>query len=180
MGMGALPFNMNKNRPSDMICVKVGNAMNLPEAPLGDTNPFVILDWGELGQAQTQTIYRTVDPEFNCSLRFRSPLTSKSNYDKLSIFGAENSSIYSEKGVLDLLKIVDKIPNLSISVYSKNMSISDELLCHAEIDPRTLFQKTLNLNFDSSADYRFGQIPLFSYSSNEPSGFIEISTCAIR
>ena len=60
----------SSNVSKDMICIRIHRIENLREMPLGDTNPFVVVDWGKLGRSQTQAVYKSLQPEFSAILRF--------------------------------------------------------------------------------------------------------------
>ena len=98
-----------------MLCIKVFKAYGLPDL-LGGTNPYVLFDWGPLGRAATQAVKHTTSPEFNATLRFKSP---------------------SEHGSALSTALMNS-PPLSISVYSRNESLSDMLIGGIQLDDKDM------------------------------------------
>lgn len=139
-----------------MLCIRVIKAWSLPET-LGDTNPFVILDWGELGVSRTQVVDRSTSPTFNCDLRFRWP-------SKL----CDDHSSESEN-VLDFASFM---PKVRISIYNKHSSISDELLGCALLDAKEFLQLTSSGNDG-------GNVEVYSFPEGTPAGVIELKSWKI-
>lgn len=70
---------------------------------------------------------------------------------------------------------------MRLCIYSKNESISDDLLGVAEVDPldlldETLLESTLTQDFDFSVD----PIAVYSQPGGDISGYVEIKTCIVR
>jgi len=159
-----------------MICVCVIKAWDLPET-LADTNPFVIIDWGgtlcinllfliyatislfnciltELGVSRTQVVEKTTSPKFDSDLRFRCPITTYPHGDSIDIF---NSATI--------------MPKIRISVYSKNSSISDELLGCALLDAKEFFQIT--------SGSKGGYVNIFSFPDGNSAGVVEFKAWVV-
>ena len=115
-GMPPTPVPYSPTTASqDMLCVKVLCAYGLPEM-LGGTNPYIVFDWGHLGRASTQAIKNTTSPNYNATLRFKSP---------------------SEQGSSLSTSLMNS-PPLSISVYSRNESLSDALIGGVQLDDKDM------------------------------------------
>lgn len=110
----------NSNTASCMTTLKVLRAVNLPEAFLGGgyTCPYLIIDWGSLGRATTQAIINDTNPLFNSILKFKVP----KKFTSLSPCDVE----HPEDWLKSFLVIT---PPMSIYVYGRHDSVSDELLC---------------------------------------------------
>jgi Ca2+-dependent lipid-binding protein len=113
-----------------MLCIKVMRAYGLPDM-LGGTNPYILFDWGHLGRASTHAVQNTTSPEFNATLRFKSP---------------------SEHGS-SLSTTLMNSPPLSISVYSRNESLSDVVIGGIQLD-----DKDMNSNYPLRV-YLYSQDP---------------------
>jgi hypothetical protein len=99
----------------DMLCIKVFRAFDLPDV-LGGTNPYVLFDWGHLGRASTHAVKNATSPNFNATLRFKSP---------------------SEHGS-SLATALMNSPPLSISVYSRQESTSDTFIGGIRLDDKDM------------------------------------------
>jgi Ca2+-dependent lipid-binding protein len=157
----SLPITQLHGPPINMVCVQVIRSWDLPET-LTDTNPYVIIDWGKLGISKTQTIQNTTEPVFNATLRFRFPFNFDCNYDAIT----------------NLKMKAHKLPSLKISIYSKNFSISDELLGESDLNAEYFINLTLSNPNDSKV--AGGTIPIYdnhkSVSQNKITGYIELKT----
>ena len=106
--------------------VKVHRAWDLVDL-LGGTNPYAVLDWDYFGRKQTQVKYNTTSPIFGDQLSFKiglkpeiaSPTRSGSLYSpnaKTMLFVTEDDDF------------VAALPRLTIALYSRHESITDEFL----------------------------------------------------
>ena len=95
-----------------------------------DTNPYVVIDWDALGVAKTQAIWNSVNPYFQATLQFKFPEDVDLPIDD------DNSRF-------DLRDLAENLPKIRISVYSRNRSISDDLLGMTLLEPSDLLERTL-------------------------------------
>ena len=157
----SLPITQLNSPPINMVCVQVIRSWDLPET-LTDTNPYVIIDWGKLGISKTQTIQNTIEPVFNSTLRFRFPFDFDCNYDAIT----------------NLKMKAHQLPSLKIYIYSKNFSISDELL--GETDLKAEYFINLTLSNPNDSKLAGGTIPIYdnhkSLSRDKITGYIEFKT----
>ena len=111
---GSVPYSPS-TAAQDMLCIKVLRAYGLPDL-LGGTNPYIFFDWGHLGRASTHAVRNTTSPEFNATLRFKSPSAHGS---------ALGTALMSA-------------PPLGISVHSRNESVSDTVIGGIRLDDKDL------------------------------------------
>ena len=147
-------LHSNPNSPdlkSEVISICIKQAFDLSDA-LGGTNPYVVLDWEHLGRVSTKTVLGSTNPKFDTIFRFESPyrLATKDNED------VKNGRIvYASKQ-----KYISVAPHLHLYVYSKNQSVSDELIGEADVNVDNLFSNghgfvelyDLNNEFAGSAE----------------------------
>lgn len=126
-GLQSLPSTPELKSEVISICIK--QAFDLSDA-LGGTNPYIVLDWGHLGRVSTKTIIGSNSPKFDTVFVFESPyrLVSADNDAK------EGRIVYASN-----LKYLSNAPQLQLFVYSKNQSVSDELIGEAEVNADGLF-----------------------------------------
>jgi hypothetical protein len=127
------PLSTTTDTPSflDMVSVTVVRAWDLQEA-LGSTNPYIVVDWGIFGRSTTQTIASTTTPRFGSYLRFKSPfrvLASTATAKKSRGASQQQGGGISIAG--ERYQLAD-CPMI-ISAYSRNESVSDELLGSATL-----------------------------------------------
>lgn len=99
----------------DMLCIKVLRAYDLPDV-LGGTNPYILFDWGHLGRASTHAVKNTTAPEYNATLRFKSP---------------------SEHGS-SLSTALMNSPPLSVTVHSRRESMPDKVIGGIQLDDKDM------------------------------------------
>ena len=121
---------ISDRRPTDyIVSVNILKAWNLPTDLLGSTNPYVVLDWGIYGRACSFAIMNSTQPNYNCVVQFRSPLETASPKELES--GSHQHLVYVNGRPYN---IPPSIPIMKAYVYSRNESISDELLGEGEVN----------------------------------------------
>ncbi len=115
-----------QNRVKDKVFLHVLRGWDLSEG-LGGCNPYVLLEWGTLGSHKTPAIPGTTSPYFSSRIAFRSPVVDEVSAGLLSAL-EEGSQIVRDGYVVTVY-----VPTLRISVYSQNVSVSDELIGETEI-----------------------------------------------
>ena len=91
---------------------------------LGGCNPYIIIDWGPLGRLSTVPLVNTTDPAYNTTLHF-------GNRESLHVS-------YPDKGEI--------WPPIDISVYQRNISISDELIGRGHMPTLKVFSGFHKIN----------------------------------
>jgi len=141
--------------PLSNVSITVLRARNLTEG-LGGCNPYVVLDWSYLGRQSTEpctpplsTSLRSItNPSFDVKLLFKPPF--------LWAGSGSGSGLYDLDRELDGKEVLittpskaggDEIttsaatlcaPLLRVYVFSRNLSVSDELLGEGEVDVETM------------------------------------------
>lgn len=160
----AIPHGLRN--PLEIIVLQLPRAWGLQET-LGGPNPYFILDWGPLGRAATQAVSNTTNPIFHAVLKFKSPLIVVSRNEKSDICLGGHSFVFQE------------IP-LHIYAYSRNKTISDELLGEAILSRDSLlkyFQSFLASEGESWEPESIITIvvPLKALSNQQLAGNVELN-----
>jgi hypothetical protein len=142
--------------PKTMISIQVIRAWGLPVHDiLGAANPYAVFDWNVLGRASTQAVHNTAAPAFGATLQFRSPFEllgeganaassspsppsspSDPSDDEYSVSYSARERKIALGG--KTYKCSTDAGLMRVYVYSRNESVSDELLGFAEFDPLPL------------------------------------------
>ena len=123
--------------PTDyVVSVNILRAWNLPTDLLGSTNPYVVLDWGKYGRACSFAIMNSTQPNFNCVVRFKSPLETASRKEIES--ASPQHLVYVNRHPF---AVAADTPIMKAYIYSRNESISDELLGEGEINMGKVLHK---------------------------------------
>jgi hypothetical protein len=102
-----------------LVSIKVIRAWSLSDT-IGGSNPYVLIDWSSYGKCTTQSIKNSISPHFGSILKFRSPFF---------VQAIPNSRKIRIKGITYYFA---SISLAKVYVYSRNKSVSDELLGFAE------------------------------------------------
>jgi hypothetical protein len=157
-----------------IISITVLRAWDLNEG-LGDCNPYVVIDWGKLGRAATQAVPSTTCPHFGSILKFKSPLKPVQWQAKQGVPNV--CGVVFVEGIECFLQDV----NMKIFVYSRNQSVSDEMLGEATLtaSPQLLeyFDSRSQVGQGGAKERRLSQetlvLQLFTIDGVH-AGFIEI------
>jgi len=104
---------------------------------LGGCNPYAVLSWGDLGHARTHSVPYTSSPNFMQNLKFRSPIVLNGPSAELLIALGEDLYVnWQPEGTL----VQVYSPPLTVSIYSANSSVSDDLLAQGEVDTYQMLQ----------------------------------------
>lgn len=161
----------------DVVSITVVRAWDLPEA-LGPTNPYIIIDWERFGRSSTHSISSTTSPRYGSYLRFRSPFipyiessTPTSNKKKSRSLSTDAIVIHGQKYTLA------DIP-MSVMAYSRNQSVSDEILGQAVVkrdDIMRSFRQNKQMSNAGTHDDIFAPLIIQLHSAEyEAAGFVEI------
>lgn len=107
--------NFNSISDFETLSICIIKAWDLPEG-LGETNPYIVIDWGEFGRISTKVVLNTNKPKFDTIHQF--------------------SSIKSNKRFIS--KKCNDYPNMKIYVYNRNESVCDEMIGEGNIDVKFL------------------------------------------
>lgn len=115
----------------------VVRAWGLPEA-LGACVPYVLLEWGTLGRGSTCTPVQDSPPAgagatcayFGAQVPFRSPEVDQVSGEVLALLEEGHSLTWP-----DGREVPVYVPPLRVLVFSRNRSVSDELLAEATLVP---------------------------------------------
>lgn len=154
----------------DMVSITVVRAWELQEA-LGSTNPYIVIDWGPFGRSSTHSIASTTAPRYGSYLRFKSPFR---------VWSASKKNRGSDHGCINIAGQRCQLADVPIivSAYSRNESVSDELLGSATVR-RVELLRAMNHLQDSSVVAEDGSyhtqlvVPLRSTES-QSAGFVEL------
>lgn len=167
-------FTTNNTVSDSIITIRVIQACNIPDA-LGVMQPYLVFDWNNsdetitsnnnhdnngLGRACTQAVMCRVGNgntisnddsncfEYNSILKFRTP-TNTNNTNNTNI---------------KLYEYLKYAPPLSISVYNRNESVCDELLCQTTVNCAKLYDDYTNKNKNknnNNNNIKGAMIPLY-------------------
>jgi hypothetical protein len=107
--------NVNGLSDFETLAICIVKAWDLPEG-LGETNPYVVVDWGEFGRISTKVVLNTTKPKFGTIHQFSSIKC--------------NNRFISKKR--------NNYPSMKLYVYNRNVSVCDELIGEADIDVNNL------------------------------------------
>ena len=111
----------------ERVYLHVLRAWGLTEG-LGGCNPYVVLDWGNLGSSTTPTVQATTTPHFSARLAFRSPVVDDLSAGLLAALDEGDQVVWR-----DGKQVTVYLPPLKVLVYSRNVSVCDELVGEGEV-----------------------------------------------
>lgn len=144
----------------------VVRAWGLPEA-LGACVPYVVLEWGTLGRGSTAPCSSDADsysaPHFGERVLFRTPEVDRVSGEVLALLDEGHQLQWP-----DGREVPVYVPSLHVHVYSRNRSVSDELLAQATLAPEQALalMQSCEMHACSVED-----------SSGNHAGFVEIQFC---
>lgn len=137
-----------RKQEEEVITVRVIRAWDLVDC-LGGTNAYVVLDWGRHGRAATQSVRDNTAPHFGATLRFKSPYVLLQNVDMGDEQSVELTHLFN-RGMLEQIGqehggnvlfdsnekslFISYAGPMALQVYSRNSSVSDEMLGWVEVD----------------------------------------------
>lgn len=151
---------------SNSIYLRVNRAWGLVEE-LAVVNPYVVVDWGSLGRACTDPVIASTCPNYNCYLEFKSPFAIGINMAGVEDESDDGDTVRKSKDAIRYIRLKGKefaiaAPNVKTYIYSRNETMSDELLGEGEVEVEDLFQ------LDTCTVRLLDMV-------GQPNGFLEVS-----